>query len=115
MVPSPFGTQIEGGTSSPGSAGAGTAAVDSFIQKVESLSRVFFGLQARALSLWSGGVYNLVLLCSTDEMEAAAAVLRAQKLYYRVLALEALLAKGNLWPSHIRASPRQTTITREPN
>ena len=81
----------------PAAAGAGTAAVDSFLlKKVESLSRVFFGLQARALSLWSGGVYNLVLLCGTDEMEARAAVLRAQKLYYRVLALEALLmAKGN--------------------
>ena len=66
--------------------------VDDFLLcSLESISRVFWGLHARSLILWTGGVYNQVKLCSDDDRVRAQAVRRASLLWPRILILENML------------------------
>lgn len=86
----------------PSLAAVGLLAVDDFLlQTAETMSRTFCGLTARALCLWQGGVYNMVKLLSTDPVMQQEAVLRAQRLFPRILALEALLSSGDC-PAGVR-------------
>ena len=67
-------------------------AVDEFLLcSMESISRVFWGLHARSLILWTGGVYNQVKLCASDPRVRAQAVRRASLLWPRILILENML------------------------
>jgi hypothetical protein len=71
----------------------GEIETDEFLlQVVESLARTFFGLHARSLTLWQGGVYNLVKLLSPDPLHRAEAAARAGRLFPRILALEQYVA-----------------------
>ena len=73
--------------------------VDDFLLcSMESMSRVFWGLHARSLILWSGGVYNLVKLCASDPRLRAQAVGRACLLWPRILILENMLVEGDVDP-----------------
>ena len=64
------------------------------LEKVETMTRVFMGLHTRALRLWQGGIYHLVLLCHPDEAWQDVAVQRAMMLWRRLLAFEEVLANG---------------------
>jgi len=77
--------------------------VDDFLLcSFESISRVFWGLHARSLILWSGGVYNLVKLCSSAQRVRAQAVRRASLLWPRILILENMLVdEGGIDPEVI--------------
>ena len=66
------------------------------------MSRTFCGLTARGLCLWQGGVYTMVKLLSEDPSQVQEAVQRAQLLWPRILALEALLATVGC-PKGVRA------------
>ena len=71
--------------------------VDDFLLcSMESMSRVFWGLHARSLILWSGGVYHQVKLCATDPRLRAQAVRRACLLWPRILILENMLVEGGV-------------------
>ena len=61
------------------------------LNSFERLSRVFWGLNARAHVIWEGGVYNSVLLCGSDGFAVDGAAQRILRLYHRILALEAAL------------------------
>ena len=73
------------------------ADVDDFLLcSLESISRVFWGLHARSLILWSGGVYNQVKLCASDPRLRAQVVRRASLLWPRILILENMLVDGGV-------------------
>ena len=73
----------------------GADVVDDFLLcSLESISRVFWGLHARSLILWTGGVYNQVKLCARDPRVRAQAVRRASLLWPRILILENMLVAG---------------------
>ena len=66
--------------------------VDDFLLcSLESICRVFWGLHARSLVLWSGGIYHQVKLCSSDPSLRAQAVRRASVLWHRIMILENML------------------------
>ena len=76
--------------------------VDEFLLcSFESICRVFWGLHARSLVLWSGGVYNQVKLCASDPRVRAQAVRRASLLWPRILILENMLVAGDVDPEVI--------------
>ena len=84
----------------PGDA-ADPAPDDFLLCSLESISRVFWGLHARSLILWTGGVYNQVKLCSDDDRVRAQAVRRASLLWPRILILENMLVAGDVDPEVI--------------
>ena len=75
----------------PGDAPVADVVDDFLLCSLESISRVFWGLHARSLILWTGGVYNQVKLCSDDPSVRAQAVRRASLLWPRILILENML------------------------
>ena len=88
----------------PGDAAGQVAdVVDDFLLcSLESISRVFCGLHARSLILWTGGVYNQVKLCADDDRVRAQAVRRASLLWPRILIQENMLVDaGGLDPEVI--------------
>ncbi len=83
----------------PAAAAGESQIIDQFLlSTTETLSRVFWGLHARGMCLWSGGVYNLVKLCSPSTACRQEAIDRAAHLFPRLLALEQVMAKGNMTP-----------------
>ncbi len=73
--------------------------IDQFLLgTMDTLARVFWGLHARGMCLWSGGVYNLVKLCSPSAACRQEAINRAAHLFRRLLALEQVMAEGNMTP-----------------
>ena len=75
--------------------------VDDFLLcSMESMSRVFWGLHARSLILWSGGIYNHVKLCASERLRAQA-VQRASLLWPRILILENMLVEEGIDPEVI--------------
>ena len=80
---------------------------------LESLVRVAFGLQARAYSLWSGGVYKLVLLLDPHERSFVAA--RASNIFRNCLLLEQYLQtpSGNEHPVAGASSLEQSFIWKD--
>jgi len=54
--------------------------------------RCFIGLQARSMSIWSGGVYASVRLTSPDRDERGQAAARAANIWRNILLLEEIVA-----------------------
>ena len=78
------------------------AKVDNFVLlSFEAMARNFVGIHARTMSMWSGGIYFMVLLLSANRSRKEAAQLRAQALWPRVLRYEALLQAADV-PQEIR-------------
>ena len=73
--------------------------VDNFmLTTFEAMARVFVGLHARSYALWTGGVYNMVGLCSPDPVVRATAARRGSALWPRIAAMEHLLASEHADP-----------------
>lgn len=71
---------------------AAEAAGDEFlVSTFEAIARVFWGLHARNMCLWSGGIYVMAGLCSKKEAVIQQVVRRAEALHYRCKALARLL------------------------
>ena len=64
------------------------------LEKVETCVRVFLGLHSRAMTLWNGGVYRMVLLCHPTQAWRDNVAARAVPLWRRLLAFEEGLADG---------------------
>ena len=90
------GAQVAAAVAGPPPAAVADPPVKSpfLLEKVETLTRIFMGLHTRALRLWQGGIYHLVLLCHPDEAWQGVAVQRAMLLWRRLLAFEEVLANG---------------------
>ena len=77
------------------------------------MARAFWGLHARGLSLWLGGVYSMVKLCSPQPRERDGCIARGSALWKRLVILEQMFAAdrpdtellefwhGFLWPKGV--------------
>ena len=77
------------------------------------MARAFWGLHARGLSLWLGGVYSMVKLCSMLPQQRDESISRGRALWKRLIVLEQMVAAdqpdpellelwhGFLWPQGV--------------
>ena len=56
------------------------------------MARAFWGLHARGLSLWLGGVYGMVKLCSVVPQQRDESISRGSALWKRLVVLEEMVA-----------------------
>ena len=104
--------QRVGGVAEKG-ATAALAADQHMLAVFETLARAFWGLHARGLSLWLGGVYSMVKLCSLRPQQRDESIARGRALWDRLVILEQTVAAdqadpdmlefwhGFLWPKGV--------------
>ena len=92
---------------------AASAADPHMLAVFESMARAFWGLHARGLSLWLGGIYSMVKLCSLLPRQRDESISRGCALWDGLAVLEMMVAAseadpellefwhGFLWPKSV--------------